>query len=285
MVRRSGCRHKGIDRGMVTLALVGFIVTGCGTTVAPSASDALSPATATTESTAPATTTSATTAPVITAAPPEVAPPVSTTTVPAQTPRVSNSVKQRMTSQAPVTRVPVPRPPALILDSTDPPKPKTTGPVTSFGDGTYVVGTDIVAGTYKTNPSSQCYWARIRGTDESDILSNHLASGPTTVTISSSDGAFVSNRCGQWTKTDASLLPNAPLTSFGDGTYVVGTDIEPGTYKATPSGQCYWARLSSTADESDIIANHLASGPTTVTISNTDAAFLTNRCGAWTKVG
>ena len=160
------------------------------------------------------------------------------------------------------------------------------GPVTTFSDGTYVVGTDIVAGTYKTAPSGECYWARIRGTsDESDIIANHLASGPTTVTISSSDGAFVSRSCGQWMKTSASLTSTGPVSSFDDGTYVVGADIVAGTYKTAPSGECYWARIRGTSDESDIIANHLASGPTTVTISSSDGAFVSRSCGQWTKVG
>jgi hypothetical protein len=43
---------------------------------------------------------------------------------------------------------------------------------------------------------------------------------------------------------------------FGEGTYQVGTDIQPGLYKATvPDGEFgYWARLSS-ENTSDIIAN------------------------------
>ena len=52
----------------------------------------------------------------------------------------------------------------------------------------------------------------------------------------------------------------APATSaaeFGEGIYKVGTDIQPGEYKATvTSGNGYWARLSST-DTGDIIANDL----------------------------
>ncbi|WP_438351593.1 hypothetical protein ACP8HI_13705 [Paenibacillus sp. FA6] len=33
------------------------------------------------------------------------------------------------------------------------------------------------------------------------------------------------------------------LSEFSDGTYIVGKDIEPGTYKSDGSGS-YWARLS-----------------------------------------
>ncbi len=84
--------------------------------------------------------------------------------------------------------------------------------------------------------------------------------------------------------TPAPEVPKGPATSFGDGTHVVGTDIVAGTYKATPSSTCYWARLSSTEDEGDVIANHFAEGPTTVTIKKGDAAFVSQRCGQWTKV-
>ncbi|MBK3564536.1 hypothetical protein [Streptomyces sp. MBT62] len=75
----------------------------------------------------------------------------------------------------------------------------------------------------------------------------------------------------------------------GDGTYVVGKDIKPGTYRTDgPQGglvtNCYWARLSSTSGElRDIIANGNTMGQTTVTIAPTDKAFTTTGCNRWTK--
>ncbi|MFC8514317.1 hypothetical protein [Streptomyces sp. NPDC057257] len=77
----------------------------------------------------------------------------------------------------------------------------------------------------------------------------------------------------------------------GDGTFVVGKDIKPGTYRTDgPQGglitDCYWARLSSTSgDVNDIIANESTKGQTTVTISPSDKAFTTNGCKTWEKVG
>lgn len=75
--------------------------------------------------------------------------------------------------------------------------------------------------------------------------------------------------------------------SFGSGTYVVGTDIEPGTYRTDGGGSlCYWARLSGGGGGfGDIIANDNVDGPTTVVISPTDWGFENSRCGTWTKVG
>jgi hypothetical protein len=71
----------------------------------------------------------------------------------------------------------------------------------------------------------------------------------------------------------------------GDGTYLVGSDIQAGEYRASPGDTCYWARLSGTGgDLSDVIANDLPTGPTVVTISESDYAFETSGCGEWTLV-
>lgn len=86
----------------------------------------------------------------------------------------------------------------------------------------------------------------------------------------------------------AQPAPSGPVTSFGAGTYVVGTDIVPGIYKSAGpvnTALCYWARLRDTSGElSSIIANNNISGPTTVTIKSTDGAFQTSRCATWNKL-
>ncbi|MEV0523066.1 hypothetical protein AB0I66_06535 [Streptomyces sp. NPDC050439] len=76
----------------------------------------------------------------------------------------------------------------------------------------------------------------------------------------------------------------------GDGTFVVGTEAKPGTYRtAGPADDvidnCYWARLKSTSgDVGDIIANGNTKGPATVTISPGDKAFQTTGCTDWKRV-
>jgi hypothetical protein len=80
--------------------------------------------------------------------------------------------------------------------------------------------------------------------------------------------------------------PFVPGTgSFGPGTHLVGSQIQPGRYSAAPGDFCYWKRLSAfggTLD--DIIANDLA-GSTIVQIGPTDAGFFSSRCGTWTRIG
>jgi len=68
-------------------------------------------------------------------------------------------------------------------------------------------------------------------------------------------------------------VETAPGT-FGDGTYAVGTDIEPGTYRGDVAGEFgYWARLNNTSGMvSGIEANAVVRGPFVLTIVSSDVA-------------
>ena len=82
--------------------------------------------------------------------------------------------------------------------------------------------------------------------------------------------------------------PSAPKTTMEtDGTYRVGSDIVPGTYRsagASPEGasDCYWARLNS-LNETHIIDSNISTGPQVVMIQPSDTAFLTRSCQPWQK--
>lgn len=77
--------------------------------------------------------------------------------------------------------------------------PVPAGPLTSFSDGIWEVGVDVAAGKYKTSGSTQCYWARLRTPDTSDIANNNYGSGPQTVQLKAGE-YFHSQMCGTWTK-------------------------------------------------------------------------------------
>lgn len=81
-------------------------------------------------------------------------------------------------------------------------------------------------------------------------------------------------------------VPDIPDGGFGDGTHLVGDDIQPGTYRNDgETGRCYWKRLSGfggTLD--DIIANAHPEGQSFVTIDSSDAAFESKNCGTWEPV-
>ncbi|MFI7494450.1 hypothetical protein ACH9D2_06990 [Kocuria sp. M4R2S49] len=68
-----------------------------------------------------------------------------------------------------------------------------------------------------------------------------------------------------------------------EGTWTVGVDIAPGTYRSTDDvgSSCYWAILTSGTNGDDIIANDIPGGgrPTVTLAEGQD--FETKRCGTW----
>jgi hypothetical protein len=141
-----------------------------------------------------------------------------------------------------------------------------------------VVGRDLQAGRYMTAGSQGCYWARRSGTtgQVDEILANDNTSGPLVVDILLTDVAFESSACATWTPYQP---PPSPTSTFGDGTYVVGEQIAAGTYQATPSPSCYWARHAD-ATGGSIVANDNVDGSAVVTLEAGDI-FQSARCGTW----
>ncbi|MGW3492510.1 hypothetical protein [Streptomyces sp. NPDC001020] len=72
----------------------------------------------------------------------------------------------------------------------------------------------------------------------------------------------------------------------GEGSYVVGKDIKPGTYRtADNSDNCYWERAKDASGEFEsIIANDNVTGTSYVTIKASDKLFKTNGCKDWQTV-
>ena len=71
----------------------------------------------------------------------------------------------------------------------------------------------------------------------------------------------------------------------GDGVYLVGTEVAPGTYRAASPADCYWERRSGLSGEfSDVITNGLGASDATVTIRASDVAFSSSRCGTWSRI-
>lgn len=155
---------------------------------------------------------------------------------------------------------------------------------TTFGNGTFRVGTDVQTGLYQSSTSGSCYWERMSGFSGSldDIIANENVTGRAIVEIKQGDVGFKSSRCGTWT-------PYSPIpsSSFGNGFWKVGEDVSPGTYRTTSASRCYWARLSGFGGElRDILDNDNADGTDVIVqILPGDYGFESSRCGTWTKVG
>jgi hypothetical protein len=70
----------------------------------------------------------------------------------------------------------------------------------TFDDGTYLVGSDIAAGSYVAPGSSggDCYWARLKP-GSNDIIDNYIGAGQVRVTVYSGE-LFNTQGCGTWHK-------------------------------------------------------------------------------------
>ena len=104
--------------------------------------------------------------------------------------------------------------------------------------------------------------------------------------IHQSDALFRSTpECGNW-------RPEPGITetqeTIGPGHWIVGVQVDPGTYRADADRFCYWARLESfggTAEE--IVEDGFleAPGAVRVMIEASDAGFFTDdECGPWTRI-
>jgi hypothetical protein len=152
------------------------------------------------------------------------------------------------------------------------------------GNGTFAVNKEVKPGLYRVEDGIS-YWARTSGFsgELGEIIANGSPSGPAIVDIKSTDVGFQTMGSGTWTRIDDSYNPEV-LTEFGDGTYIVGKEIMPGTYKSDGSVN-YWARLKNfTGDMNSISANGAPTGPEIVQIKSTDKGFVTSGGGTWKKV-
>jgi hypothetical protein len=158
-------------------------------------------------------------------------------------------------------------------------------PLKTFGDGTHrISASDVPAGTYRSTGGDGCYWERLKNFsgDLSSILANDNAAGPAVVTILPGDKGFSSNECGTWTSSLKRITRST--TTFGEGTYIVGVDIAPGTYQSKGGDGCYWARERAfTGGLTSILANDNPTGQAIVTIKAGDRGFTSNGCAAWRR--
>lgn len=79
----------------------------------------------------------------------------------------------------------------------------------------------------------------------------------------------------------------AALTTIpGEGTVLVGKEIQPGIYRSPGRDGCYWKRLSAgTGTYKDIIASDHVDGATVVEILAADFAFTAEGCTPFEKIG
>lgn len=183
----------------------------------------------------------------------------------------------------------------------------TDAPVTgdpAFDDGTYLVGADIPSGVYRSTvvvdsfiDYGYCYWDVSEESgdwlagDIGDFVSAGAADGLPTVALA--DGmTFTSDGCGDWVAVDIATLFDATdlETSMPSGAWLVGADIEPGTYLTDTQdfsdveyAYCYWDIIDG-IDEGWMQSSEggwTAVRAATVTVDE-GQQFVSEGCGDWT---
>ena len=169
----------------------------------------------------------------------------------------------------------------------EPPTPEPSTPSSAGaaipGDGTYEVGSEVQPGVYVASGGKDCRYQRLDKADVEypDVIVQGFLSRPI-IEIKADDGGFSSDGCGSWTPLDSyegTLGAELP----GDGIWLVGEDVEPGTYQAEGGPWCMWSRISGwTADISSVIKGGAGRR---ATLEEGDLGFVTEGCGAWTRIG
>lgn len=70
-----------------------------------------------------------------------------------------------------------------------------------------------------------------------------------------------------------------------DGTWSVGTDVQPGTYRTEEAvaSNCYWEITAGGSNGSDIVENDIPGGGYPVVTVQDGQVFTSARCGTWAK--
>lgn len=106
-----------------------------------------------------------------------------------------------------------------------------------------------------------------------------------TVTASGSAAAPVT------TTVTATVAAAAPPPSAGttieDGTWTVGSDVQPGTYRlkdTLPAGStCFWGIYKSGTNKDSIVQNDIVTGGRPTVTLKAGQDFESTRCGTWVK--
>ena len=169
------------------------------------------------------------------------------------------------------------------------PEEELGGRTREFTNGSYLVGLEIVPGTYESDGGdAECTWLRIAPftSQLGDHSGGYASHGPQIVTILKSDYGFYAVGCGEWhpQSMDGEEFPHDRI---GDGTYLVGTDIEPGTYVAESrdGGFCRWLTLSGfTGRQRDVSASGVGVARGIVSLRPDAGGFTSTGCEEWTQV-
>ncbi len=193
---------------------------------------------------------------------------------------------------------PTPMPSPTFSDSPTP-MPSPTGPTSppaTFTDGSFVGGTDVLAGTYRTTAAvtgGKCVWI-LAGTGASDgAVIPPIGTPPGGIpTVTLPTGYTLATKgCGTWITVDPTLLfaNGAAKAVLTDGVWLVGEEVRPGTYTTQtippgtiPEKLCRWTVSKDVASNFSeiVVRSFVTEGAGKVTLTEGEQIESTN-CGDW----
>ncbi|WP_199562113.1 hypothetical protein, partial [Micromonospora deserti] len=79
--------------------------------------------------------------------------------------------------------------------------------------------------------------------------------------------------------------PPPPPPTIEEGTWTVGLDVPPGTYRVTApvTDDCYWAITKSGTNGENVIANDIPGGGRPTVVLKKGQDFESSGCGTWQR--
>ena len=157
-------------------------------------------------------------------------------------------------------------------------------PGEAIGDGAWLVGSEVAPGRYRAAEDADgCRWELAERAGASILPEGsrqplRYGGGLTIVDIKPDDFSFSTDGCGWTTDLTPRVEPGQP---FGDGTWLVGTEIAPGRYRASMADSCFWYRWERRFDG---FGGYRDAGlRTIVDIAPDDVGFVSLGCGVWSN--
>jgi len=176
-----------------------------------------------------------------------------------------------------------------IVSRTSTPTAAVSKPATAIpADGGYLVGSNSVpAGTYVAQAGTRyCHWQRESRTE---VLGVDYGYGQRIATVKGNEYGFWSDSCGAWTKHYSGMVEPKSRT-FNNGVYVLGDQLQRGTYVTTgpanDTGTCYYAvikEFTGTPTGSHLVTSGSATDAQTITLPSSAKGFETSNC-TWQRV-
>lgn len=115
---------------------------------------------------------------------------------------------------------------------------------------------------------------------ESALAERESAVGEKETEVAEADAAIETRE-----KAVGTAEAEAAANTISDGTWTVGEDLKPGTYRATSDvgSTCYWGIYKSGSNGDNIIANDIPGGGRPTVKLSKGQDFNSTRCGTWQK--